>query len=211
MAPEEQARPFRDTVREAGELAGAGPDAGRTFFLQEPMPLIQSGKYSLAPDVRQGWKPDASRVRTDPTLALALVAAPARPPHAAQAQSSRGSAPEMPGTTYGIGASPRKLVEDVAEESDDDLARAMASFPKPPVVTVTLGTTRQEDNTSRQEESKADEEQKQPPQKQGEAASKVPAERIRPEASATGDLHTAQEGDVTAMDPGAEQPSEAIP
>ena len=113
------------------------------------MPLIQSGKYSLIPDVRGGWKPDTKRVRADPSLGQ--LAAPAWPPYAAQPQSSRGSAPELPGTTYAQGASPRKLAEDVPEESDDDVERAIATFPKPPVVTVTLGSPKPEEKKSSEE------------------------------------------------------------
>ena len=66
----------------------------------------------------------------------------------------------MPETTYARGASRAKLVEDIldiAEESDAYEAQGTPALPKPPVVTVTLGTTRPE-------EAKTDEEQKELPQ-----------------------------------------------
>ena len=31
----------------------------------EPMPLMQSGKYSLVPDVKSGWKPNDKKVEQE--------------------------------------------------------------------------------------------------------------------------------------------------
>ena len=59
---------FLDRLHEIANLIAVTNTEGHRLFISDPLPLIPSNKFSLAPDLACGWKPDAESLKKIPSL-----------------------------------------------------------------------------------------------------------------------------------------------